>query len=291
MGFKAPRAARWLLGAAWAARTMLASEARAASLQAHAAVRGEAIEVAEIRSEGGRWRTVAWSDLAGTALEPGRYEVRVRTSGAAVDKALEIPVCAGRDRVTLDARAVRVPDAGPVVLTLTPGAHDARIAVVGISVDVLAHNKAYIPGGVSSTNRVIDPVISFVRGEGAHIWDVHGKRYIDYVGSWGPMIVGHNHPVVREAVERAIRHGLSFGTPCAAEVIVCKRMAKLLDVPQPAQPLLNIFFGSIALFRRQDFIGLFFEHVDDELVDRFVSGCIRTLLHLLEQFAFNLYFV
>ena len=129
MGFKAPRAARWLLGAAWAARTMLASEARAASLQAHAAVRGEAIEVAEIRSEGGRWRTVAWSDLAGTAIEPGRYEVRVRTSGAGGDEALEIPVCAGRDRVTLDARAVRVPDAGPVVLTLTPGAHDARIAV------------------------------------------------------------------------------------------------------------------------------------------------------------------
>src|SRR5580692_8694133 len=97
--------------------------------------------------------------------------------------------------------------------------------------------------------------------------------------------------LVNQEAMNSARFGLAQATPCAAEVIVCKRMAKLLDVPQPAQPLLNIFFGSIALFRRQDFIGLFFEHVDDELVDRFVSGCIRTLLHLLEQFAFNLYFV
>lgn len=51
------------------------------------------------------------------------------------------------------------------------------------------------------------------RADGAYIYDEDGKRYIDYVCSWGPMILGHNHPVIREAVERAVKDGLSFGAP------------------------------------------------------------------------------
>ena len=66
------------------------------------------------------------------------------------------------------------------------------------------------------------------RGEGARCWDADGHEYIDYVGSWGPMIAGHNHPVVREAVERAVRDGLSFGTPCPAEVTMAETIVSLI---------------------------------------------------------------
>lgn len=78
-----------------------------------------------------------------------------------------------------------------------------------------------LPGGVNSPVRAFNAVggepFFTQRAEGARLWDVEGNAYIDYVGSWGPMIVGHNHPEVRAAVERAVRDGLSFGTPCPAE--------------------------------------------------------------------------
>jgi len=89
-----------------------------------------------------------------------------------------------------------------------------------------------MPGGVNSPVRAFKSVggepFFTERADGAYLWDVEGKRYIDYVGSWGPMIVGHNHPLVREAVERAIRNGLSFGTPCAAEVSMAETITRLI---------------------------------------------------------------
>jgi len=89
-----------------------------------------------------------------------------------------------------------------------------------------------LPGGVDSPVRAFksvggEPFFS-ARADGAYLWDVEGKRYIDYVGSWGPMIVGHNHPHVREAVQRAIHDGLSFGTPCAAEVTMAEAITALV---------------------------------------------------------------
>jgi glutamate-1-semialdehyde 2,1-aminomutase len=91
---------------------------------------------------------------------------------------------------------------------------------------------ARIPGGVNSPVRAFKSVggepFFTERADGAYLWDVEGTRYIDYVGSWGPMVVGHNHPQVRSAVERAIRDGLSFGTPCAAEVTMAETIAKLV---------------------------------------------------------------
>jgi glutamate-1-semialdehyde 2,1-aminomutase len=66
------------------------------------------------------------------------------------------------------------------------------------------------------------------RADGPYLWDVEGKRYIDYVGSWGPMIVGHNHPAVRKAVAEAIENGLSFGTPCAAELKMAETISRLI---------------------------------------------------------------
>jgi glutamate-1-semialdehyde 2,1-aminomutase len=89
-----------------------------------------------------------------------------------------------------------------------------------------------MPGGVNSPVRAFRSVggepFFTARADGAYLWDVEDTRYIDYVGSWGPMIVGHNHPVVREAVERAIKDGLSFGTPCGAEVTMAETITRLI---------------------------------------------------------------
>ncbi|HVT32556.1 MAG TPA: glutamate-1-semialdehyde 2,1-aminomutase [Rhodanobacteraceae bacterium] len=91
---------------------------------------------------------------------------------------------------------------------------------------------ARMPGGVNSPVRAFKSVggepFFTARADGAYLFDVEGKRYIDYVGSWGPMVVGHNHPTVRAAVERAVQDGLSFGTPCPAEVEMAETIAKLV---------------------------------------------------------------
>src|SRR5438067_728112 len=88
------------------------------------------------------------------------------------------------------------------------------------------HTRAskVIPGGVNSPVRAFKSVACdppyIIRGRGAHIWDADGNEYIDYVGSWGPLILGHAHPEVVEAVEKANRDGASFGacTPAEAEL-------------------------------------------------------------------------
>ncbi|MBP3975347.1 glutamate-1-semialdehyde 2,1-aminomutase [Pseudoxanthomonas spadix] len=98
--------------------------------------------------------------------------------------------------------------------------------------DLFARAQALIPGGVNSPVRAFKSVGGepfFVqRADGAYLFDVDGNRYIDYVGSWGPMIVGHNHPHVREAVARAIGDGLSFGAPCPAEVTMAETITGLV---------------------------------------------------------------
>lgn len=89
-----------------------------------------------------------------------------------------------------------------------------------------------LPGGVNSPVRAFNSVGGepfFVeRADGAYLYDVDGNRYIDYVGSWGPMIVGHNHPGVRDAVAAAIGNGLSFGAPCPAEVTMAETITRLV---------------------------------------------------------------
>src|SRR5690554_6837718 len=89
-----------------------------------------------------------------------------------------------------------------------------------------------IPGGVNSPVRAFKSVGGepfFVeRADGAYLHDVDGNRYIDYVGSWGPMIAGHNHPAVREAVQAALGSGLSFGAPCTAEVTMAETLTRLV---------------------------------------------------------------
>ncbi len=89
-----------------------------------------------------------------------------------------------------------------------------------------------LPGGVNSPVRAFRSVggepFFTARAQGAHLWDVEGQRYIDYVGSWGPMIAGHAHPAVVEAVARTARDGLSFGTPCALEVEMAEVLTRLV---------------------------------------------------------------
>ncbi|OAX55860.1 glutamate-1-semialdehyde 2,1-aminomutase [Xanthomonas graminis] len=97
---------------------------------------------------------------------------------------------------------------------------------------LFAQAQSLIPGGVNSPVRAFTSVGGepfFVqRADGPYLYDVDGNRYIDYVGSWGPMIAGHNHPAVRAAVQRAIGDGLSFGAPCAAEVTMAQTITRLV---------------------------------------------------------------
>lgn len=75
---------------------------------------------------------------------------------------------------------------------------------------LLARNGAYIPGGVSSVNRIIDPPIAFAKGAGAYLWDIDGKRYIDYHAAFSPHFLGHNFAPVNEAVMDILRSGDSL---------------------------------------------------------------------------------
>ncbi len=89
-----------------------------------------------------------------------------------------------------------------------------------------------IPGGVNSPVRAFNGVGGtppFIdRAEGAYLVDVDGKRYIDYVGSWGPMITGHAHPEIVSAVIETVKQGLSFGAPCRLEVELAERICELV---------------------------------------------------------------
>ena len=92
--------------------------------------------------------------------------------------------------------------------------------------------KAVIPGGVNSPVRAfgsVGGVPRFIKkAEGAFVWDENGKRYIDYVGSWGPAIAGHAHPEVLEAVREAALGGLSFGAPTEAEIVIAEEICRLV---------------------------------------------------------------
>ena len=97
---------------------------------------------------------------------------------------------------------------------------------------LFARAKKLIPGGVNSPVRAFKAVGGtprFVqRAQGAYFWDADGKRYIDYIGSWGPMILGHGHPAVLEAVHKAMQDGFSFGAPTEREVELAEEITKVV---------------------------------------------------------------
>ncbi|MFZ3206003.1 MAG: glutamate-1-semialdehyde 2,1-aminomutase [Pseudomonas sp.] len=100
---------------------------------------------------------------------------------------------------------------------------------------LFAHAQKHIPGGVNSPVRAFKSVggtpLFFKHAAGAYVTDEDDKRYVDYVGSWGPMILGHSHPDVLDAVRRQLEHGLSYGAPTAMETemadLVCALVPSL----------------------------------------------------------------
>ena len=93
-------------------------------------------------------------------------------------------------------------------------------------------SQEFIPGGVNSPVRAFKSVggtpVFFKQGKGAYVWDADNKSYIDYVGSWGPLILGHAHPEVIKAVQNKIKDGLTFGAPTEAELEMAELLCKLV---------------------------------------------------------------
>ncbi|ADM99606.1 glutamate-1-semialdehyde 2,1-aminomutase [Dickeya dadantii] len=108
------------------------------------------------------------------------------------------------------------------------------------SESLYAAARQLIPGGVNSPVRAFNGVggvpLFIERAEGARLYDADGKSYIDYVGSWGPMILGHNHPAIRQAVIDAAERGLSFGAPTEMEV----KMAQLVTSLVPGMEMVRM---------------------------------------------------
>jgi len=106
--------------------------------------------------------------------------------------------------------------------------------------DLFARAQKTIPGGVNSPVRAFRSVGGaprfFTRGAGAHVWDADGKCYIDYVGSWGPLILGHADPDTVRAVQDAAANGLSFGAPTEGEI----ELAELLVERVPSMALVRL---------------------------------------------------
>ena len=137
-----------------------------------------------------------------------------------------------------------------------------------------------IPGGVNSpvrAFRAVGGVPRFIRrAEGAYLWDVEGTRYIDYIGSWGPMILGHGHPTVLEAVQKAAMDGFSFGAPTEAEVELAE--AIIAQVPsieqirlvssgtEAAMSALRLARGATGRSKIVKFEGCYHGHADALLV-------------------------
>lgn len=103
---------------------------------------------------------------------------------------------------------------------------------MSISEQLFEQAQKVIPGGVNSPVRAFKGVggtpVFIEKAEGAYITDSDGKQYIDYVGSWGPMVLGHNHPAIIDAVLKAVPKGLSFGAPTAAEITLAELVCKLI---------------------------------------------------------------
>ena len=137
-----------------------------------------------------------------------------------------------------------------------------------------------IPGGVNSPVRAFRAVGGtprfIARAQGAYIFDAEGKRYIDYIGSWGPMILGHGHPAVLEAVQKAAVDGLSFGAPTEREIELAEEILKLVPSmemvrlvssgTEAAMSALRLARGATGRNKIVKFEGCYHGHADSLLV-------------------------
>ena len=148
------------------------------------------------------------------------------------------------------------------------------------SAEVMAHARKLFPGGVNSPVRAFvgvggEPVVA-ARGEGPRIWDADGKEYIDFVLSWGPLVLGHASPIVLDALERAMHNGTSFGMPTEIEVelaeLIRARMPHIemmrfvssgTEATMSAVRLARAFTGRDAILK---FEGCYHGHADSFLV-------------------------
>ena len=151
---------------------------------------------------------------------------------------------------------------------------------IGKSQELFARGQQFIPGGVNSPVRAFLAVGNTPRfiqsAKGAYITDVDGNCYIDYVGSWGPMILGHAHPDVIKAVQTAAVQGLSFGAPCAAEVEmameICQRMPNIEKIrmvssgTEAAMSAIRLARGFTRRNKIIKFEGCYHGHADSLLV-------------------------
>ncbi len=137
-----------------------------------------------------------------------------------------------------------------------------------------------IPGGVNSPARAFGAVggqpIFIARGEGPYLYDVDGNQYLDYVGSWGPLILGHAHPAVVRAVEEAVRRGATFGAPTEQESVLAEmiidavpsiEMVRLVSSgTEAAMSVIRLARGFTGRDRIIKFAGCYHGHVDSLLV-------------------------
>ncbi len=145
---------------------------------------------------------------------------------------------------------------------------------------IFAEAKNLMPGGVNSPARAFgavggDPVV-IERGEGAYLIDVDGNRYLDYVQSWGPMILGYGHPAVVEALEAALKKGTSFGAPTEAENELAKILIDLIPSiekirfvnsgTEATMSAIRLARGYTGRNKIVKFIGNYHGHVDSLLV-------------------------
>jgi glutamate-1-semialdehyde 2,1-aminomutase len=104
--------------------------------------------------------------------------------------------------------------------------------VTSTNAELFARAQGVIPGGVNSPVRAFRAVGGtprfIARAQGAYLFDAEGKQYIDYIGSWGPMILGHGHPAVLAAVHEAVNEGLSYGAPTEREVELAEELIQLI---------------------------------------------------------------
>jgi glutamate-1-semialdehyde 2,1-aminomutase len=148
------------------------------------------------------------------------------------------------------------------------------------SQQLFARARQVIPGGVNSPARAFGGVggepIFMRKGEGAYLWDVDGNRYIDYIGSWGPHILGHRHPAIVDAITRALELGTSFGAPTEleselAELVVAavpsiEKVRMVNSGTEAAMSAVRVARGFTKRDKLVKFAGCYHGHVDSLLV-------------------------
>ena len=137
-----------------------------------------------------------------------------------------------------------------------------------------------IPGGVNSPVRAFRAVGGtprfIARAQGAYMWDAEGRQYIDYIGSWGPMILGHGHPAVLAAVQKAATEGFSFGAPTEREVELaetilalvpsCEQIRLVSSGTEAAMSAIRLARGATGRSKLIKFEGCYHGHADALLV-------------------------